>query len=203
MSARNACCRAPTAPRSAIVGEVIDAAKVDIHYLDVGGGFPSTYLGTVAPPLDEFISEIEDGVRALRLRRDCVLMCEPGRALVATGMSLVTQVQLRKGDSLYINDGVYGSLSETVTARPALPGAAHPADRGRHRRAGRLHDLRPDLRQHRHAAAAGTPCPPTCARATGSSSAISAPTATRCRDRFNGFYPDTYVQVDDEAMDVA
>jgi ornithine decarboxylase len=50
-----------------------------------------------------------------------MLMCEPGRALVAEGMSLVAQVQLRKGDQLYINDGIYGSLSETVTAKLRFP----------------------------------------------------------------------------------
>ena len=36
-------------------------------------------------------------------------------------MSLVTQVLLRKGDQVYINDGIYGSLSEMVTARVQMP----------------------------------------------------------------------------------
>ena len=50
--------------------------------------------------------------------------CEPGRALVAEGLSLITQVILRKGDSLYMNDGVYGSFDELT-----LPGwnADYPA----------------------------------------------------------------------------
>ncbi len=52
-------------------------------------------------------------------------MCEPGRALVAHAVSVVTQVQLRKDDQLYINDGVYGSLSETVDAGVKLPARAH------------------------------------------------------------------------------
>jgi ornithine decarboxylase len=39
-------------------------------------------------------------------------MCEPGRALVAQGLSLVTQVIMRRGDRLYINDGIYGSFDE-------------------------------------------------------------------------------------------
>src|SRR4030095_17145837 len=76
---------------------------------------------TRPPPLEDFIEAIESGVRRLRLRRDCVLMCEPGRALVADGLSLVVQVQLRKDDQLYINDGIYGSLSEMVTAGLRLP----------------------------------------------------------------------------------
>jgi len=39
-------------------------------------------------------------------------MCEPGRALSTEGMSLITQVVLRKGPRLYINDGRYGSFDE-------------------------------------------------------------------------------------------
>ena len=92
-----------------------------IQCLDVGGGFPAQYLTNTIPPLESFISEIETGVKALGLRRDCVLMCEPGRALVAEAMSLVAQVQLRKGDRLFINDGIYGSLSEMVTTNLRLP----------------------------------------------------------------------------------
>jgi ornithine decarboxylase len=40
------------------------------------------------------------------------LLAEPGRALVAGGGSVVVQVQLRKGNMLYVNDGVYGSLAD-------------------------------------------------------------------------------------------
>lgn len=104
-----------------IVGAVLDRAAIPIQVLDVGGGFPAQYVGTNMPPLESFIEAIERGVKALRLRRDCVLMCEPGRALVADGVSLVVQVQLRKGEQLYINDGIYGSLSEMVTAGLRLP----------------------------------------------------------------------------------
>jgi ornithine decarboxylase len=196
-------CLLPRAYRTAlgIVGEVIDAAKVDIHYLDVGGGFPSTYLGSEAPPLDEFISEIEDGLRDLKLRRDCVLMCEPGRALVATGMSLVVQVLLRKGDSLYINDGVYGSLSETVTARLRFP-------------ARRIRLTEADTDEEIDFTIYG----PTCDNTDMLPLPVRLPADMREGDwielghigaysnalssRFNGFYPDTYVQVDDEAMEV-
>jgi ornithine decarboxylase len=40
------------------------------------------------------------------------LWAEPGRALVAGAGSVVVQVQARRGDALYVNDGVYGSLSD-------------------------------------------------------------------------------------------
>jgi ornithine decarboxylase len=99
-----------------MVGGVVEQAKVQLNFLDVGGGFPGYYADTQAPPLEDFIEAIESGVRRLKLRRDCVLMCEPGRALVADGCNLVVQVQLRKDNRLYVNDGIYGSLSETVDA---------------------------------------------------------------------------------------
>ncbi|HVJ34769.1 MAG TPA: type III PLP-dependent enzyme [Terriglobia bacterium] len=116
-------CLVPGAYRAALklVGEVVEKAKVDISGLDIGGGFPAEYIGTNMPPLEDFIREIEEGVKELGLRRDCVLMCEPGRALVAHAVSLVVQVQLRKNDQLYINDGIYGSLSEMVDAGIRLP----------------------------------------------------------------------------------
>jgi ornithine decarboxylase len=104
-----------------IIGEVIDKAGLPIQLLDVGGGFPAEYIGTNMPPLEAYMTEIEEGLKGLRLRRDCILMCEPGRALVAHGISLVVQVQLRKDDRLYINDGIYGSLSEMVQGGVRLP----------------------------------------------------------------------------------
>ena len=78
-------------------------------------------MNSELPPLDAFFNVIDAGLEKLDLRRDCVVMCEPGRALVATACSLVVQVQLRKDDQLYINDGIYGSLSELVTAGIRLP----------------------------------------------------------------------------------
>ena len=44
--------------------------------------------------------------------RGAELWAEPGRALVAGGASVVVQVQQRRGDALYVNDGVYGSLAD-------------------------------------------------------------------------------------------
>jgi ornithine decarboxylase len=116
-------CLVPRAYKTALdmVGGVLEAAKVDLHMLDVGGGFPAPYQGVQMPPLESYMDEINDGLARLNLRRDCVVMCEPGRAMVADGMSLVTQVLLRKEDQVYINDGIYGSLSEMVTARVQMP----------------------------------------------------------------------------------
>lgn len=104
-----------------IAAGVIGAAGVPIRYLDVGGGFPANYMNHPAPPLEDFFAVIREGLREMPIGPDCAVMCEPGRALVADAMSLVVQIQLRKGDALYINDGVYHSLSEPAVANVHLP----------------------------------------------------------------------------------
>ena len=104
-----------------ITGEVIEKSGVEPHMLDVGGGFPIAYPGQKAPPIDDYVAAIKKGIETLALRNDCVLMCEPGRAIVANGCSLLVQVLLRKEDEIYINDGIYGSLSEMVVAKMRLP----------------------------------------------------------------------------------
>ena len=92
-----------------------------VHYLDVGGGFPAIYEDDRPPDLSVYFDAIQQAFDQSRLRRDCVLMCEPGRGLVASGCTLLTQIQLRKDDKLYINDGIYQSLSETLLGKMKLP----------------------------------------------------------------------------------
>ncbi len=94
----------------ALAGETIAAAGVSVDIVDVGGGFPVSYPDMVAPPLGASIDGIETG--ALALPREIRLWAEPGRALAASGGSVVVQVQLRRGNTLFINDGVYGDLSD-------------------------------------------------------------------------------------------
>ncbi|MTJ79923.1 MAG: type III PLP-dependent enzyme [Telmatospirillum sp.] len=95
-----------------LTASVLSAAEVEIDMLDVGGGFPVSYPDEVPPPLDDFIAAINRGVAALSLPAHCRLWCEPGRALVAPGQSVVVRVTARKSGALYINDGIYGALSD-------------------------------------------------------------------------------------------
>lgn len=98
----------------ALAGEVLGDAGVPLACLDVGGGFPAPYEGVTPPDLDAYMAALRDGLARLELAAETELLCEPGRALVAAGMALVVQVLLRKGDSLYLNDGIYGSLIGTA-----------------------------------------------------------------------------------------
>jgi ornithine decarboxylase len=88
---------------------------VPVDIVDIGGGFPVSYPDSVPPPLDAYIATIAEGARTFPEAR---LWAEPGRALVAPGASVVVQVELRRGDALYVNDGVYGSLSDA--GRPSF-----------------------------------------------------------------------------------
>lgn len=104
-------CTDPSAFRVAMAlsAKVRDRAGVPLEYLDVGGGFPAIYKMNV-PPLSDYFDVITRARDELGF--DIPLLAEPGRALVADGCSVLTQVHLRKGDDLYINDGIYGCLSE-------------------------------------------------------------------------------------------
>ena len=94
----------------ALAGQAIANCGVPVDIVDLGGGFPVSYPDMMPPPLADYIAAIETGAAALPA--GVRLWGEPGRALVAGGGSIVVQVQLRRGDALYVNDGVYGNLSD-------------------------------------------------------------------------------------------
>jgi ornithine decarboxylase len=110
-----------------LAAEAVVRSGVAVDIVDVGGGFPVSYPDLVPPPLAEFVAAIAAGLA--RFPQPVRLWAEPGRALVAGGGSLVVQVQHRRGEGLYINDGIYGSLSDAgalgfrFPARCIRPGA--------------------------------------------------------------------------------
>lgn len=93
-----------------IAAQLIRKSGVIIDILDVGGGFPSIYPDLKPPPLADFVRRIDECFEQMPVSETCELWCEPGRALVAEAASLVVRVELRKNNTLYINDGTYGGL---------------------------------------------------------------------------------------------
>ena len=93
--------------------EIIDMAGVTPEFVNVGGGFPVQYLGAQVPQLEAYFDTIAD-TAARCLPANVPLMCEPGRAMVADCVSLLTRViHVRDcGHSVFVNDGVYGGLQE-------------------------------------------------------------------------------------------
>ena len=104
----------------ALAASVIREAGVAVDLLDVGGGFPVAYPDVVPPPLTAFTGAIAQAVAEQGLS-GLELWAEPGRALVAAGTSVVLQVQHRRGAELFVNDGVYGALSDA-----GVPGFRFP-----------------------------------------------------------------------------
>jgi len=104
-----------------LAADAVARSEVAVDIVDLGGGFPVSYPDAVPPPLDAYMATIAEGARAFPEAR---LWAEPGRALVAPGGSVVVQVELRRGEALYVNDGVYGSLSDA-----GRPGFRFPARR--------------------------------------------------------------------------
>jgi len=188
-------CTAPNAFGAALgdAGEVLAAAGVAIECLDIGGGFPSRYVGVEPPAFDAFMDAIDRGVAALDLPPECVLMCEPGRALVADGLSLVVQVRARRDGDLYINDGIYGSLGGVTVgmefpARQVRLDGAPDADRRHFRIFGPTCDgldVLPRLLWLADDVGEGDWIE------IGQLGAYAIP----LRTSFNGFYPDTFVNI--------
>jgi ornithine decarboxylase len=191
-------CSDPTSYGTALklAGETIEMAGIEPVCLDVGGGFPAAYADQSVPPLEDYMAEIRTGLKALALNPTVDIFAEPGRSIVADACSLLTQVQLRKEDRLYINDGIYGSLSEMVQV-----------DIRFRARVIRLNGDVSDKSQ------AFTLDGPTCDSVDVLPGTFDLPTDVREGDwieidqigaysnalatRFNGFYPETYVEVYD------
>jgi len=100
-----------------LCGEVAAAAG-GVEHLDVGGGFPARYRGD-EPDFSLFVAAICSAV-AEHLP-GVELACEPGRLLVAEGVSVLTRVEQRRGRRLYLDDGVYGNLAELRWLGPCFP----------------------------------------------------------------------------------
>ena len=99
-----------------IVRRTIDRSGIKIVALDIGGGFPVPYINSEVPPDLWYFDTIKQSIETLEIP-GLPLLCEPGRALVAEGIAVITQVVSRKNDRLYLNDGTYGSFDELT-----LPG---------------------------------------------------------------------------------
>ena len=116
-------CMRPTAYQAAMsqASRALVRAGVFADVVDVGGGFPSVYPGMVPPALGDYLDSIDRGFAEMMVHETSELWCEPGRALVAESTSVLTRVELRKDDSLYLNDGAYGNLFDAAHAKWLFP----------------------------------------------------------------------------------
>jgi ornithine decarboxylase len=105
---------------------VRNRAGVNLAVLDIGGGFPADYGDDPSgkqkpmPSAGQMMSRLKADIHAWNFG-DQELVAEPGRVIVARAFSLIVRVLLRKGRRLYINDGIWASLSDSWTGRITLP----------------------------------------------------------------------------------
>lgn len=106
--------RDPDAYRHAleVATGVLRSLPVQLRLVDIGGGFPHRYPGFEVPSLEAFFQAVRSAHMGQWLAAEGELLCEPGRALVAPGVSAIVEVLLRKDDRLYLNDGMYGAFWE-------------------------------------------------------------------------------------------
>jgi len=103
------------------IGNIIKKTKIIPDIINVGGGFPSIYPDLIPEPLENYMNEIKEGLKKLKLEKMPEVFCEPGRALVAEAGSTIVKVVLKKKQKLYINDGTYGSLFDAGVPNFVLP----------------------------------------------------------------------------------
>lgn len=109
-------------------------AGVTIERLNVGGGFPSI-RDSGDLDLNRYFETIDTAVRsAFSVPPD--LVCEPGRGMVGDAYVLAAQVKSIRDGAVYLNDGIYGGLSEfphmgASTFRVIGPDGAPRRDRSR------------------------------------------------------------------------
>ncbi|MCE7028544.1 alanine racemase [Jiella avicenniae] len=183
---------------------VRNRADVPLAGLDVGGGFPAEYghdprrKKKEMPGFPEIMTRLNADIGEWGFG-DMPLVAEPGRVIVARAFSLIVRVLLRKGRRLYINDGIWASLSDSWTGKITLPARFIP-DPARVTRNGDPTKI-----------GAFKVCGATCDSVDILSRPFWLPETVdtgdwieighigayslSLRTRFNGFYPDTFVEV--------
>lgn len=184
---------------------VRNRSGVEIAALDVGGGFPADYGQDPRSRKNHHMPSLEALMESLRNDIDewgfgeLPLVAEPGRVIVAPAFSLIVRVLLRKGRRLYINDGIWASLSDSWTGKITLPARFIPDPAIRNRN-GSPENIVPFK-------VCGATCdsvdiltrpfwlPETIDTGDWIEIGSIGAYSLSLRTRFNGFYPDTFVEV--------
>ncbi len=110
------------------VSQQIVRAATLVDIIDVGGGFPARYPGMDPQPLETYVEEISAAFDKMAVGYTCQLWCEPGRALAAEAESVIVKVDARRKDTLYINDGAFGTLYDAAHCKWVFPTRAFSAE---------------------------------------------------------------------------
>ncbi|HEX6149369.1 type III PLP-dependent enzyme [Nocardioides sp.] len=102
---------------TALLRDALRRHGADLAMVDIGGGFPCDTFD-LTPRIEEYGRRVMAAIRAVFDEDVPPLMAEPGRALVAHGGVLETEVLLvadrADGRWVYLDAGVFGGLAETL-----------------------------------------------------------------------------------------
>lgn len=181
-------------------------AGVELAALDIGGGFPARYGEDPKKPMQQppalaqLLGQVQHEADLWGFS-DTPLVAEPGRVIVARCLSVIVRVLLKKGQRVYINDGIWHSLSDSWTGKLILPARLIP-DPARRRP---KRNAPPKLEPYR---VCGATCdsvdilsrpfwlPDTVDTGDWIEIGTIGAYSMSLRTRFNGFYPDKVVEVD-------
>jgi ornithine decarboxylase len=90
--------------------------------VNVGGGFPSHYMGEKLPNLEDYFCAIGDAFEKGFSGKDTTLIGESGGCFMDSSISLLCQVKYHcEAQTLFINDGVYGGFIEQILCPIVYP----------------------------------------------------------------------------------
>ena len=105
-----------------IINEYNREAETPMSTLDIGGGFPVNYCGTM-PDIDAFCRPINEALQGLH--GEIHVIAEPGRYLVAPAALSIASVtgKATRGNQAwyYLDDGVYGAYSGMIYDHAVYP----------------------------------------------------------------------------------
>lgn len=96
------------------ISQIIQKSQISIDIVDVGGGFPSVYNMEKSKSLDNYKHIIWGTLSKYKCFDNVIVWCEPGRGLVAESEGLLTRIEGIKNNCLYLNDGSFGALYDSV-----------------------------------------------------------------------------------------
>lgn len=103
-----------------LMADVAQDAGVAIRYMNVGGGFPSVLMPR-GMHLQDFFAAVRTAYAADTRLAGIPLKCEPGSALAHPSGAVLALVLAVNRGRVYLNDGVYGALSELPFTRVQPP----------------------------------------------------------------------------------
>ena len=102
-------------------------AGVTIDVVDVGRGFSQVYQNLVYPPLISHTNENHSAFEKMKIPHNAELWAEPSRYIATKFSSLLTRVNLVRGNDVFLNDEGLGALYDAIHVNWQYPYSVYNA----------------------------------------------------------------------------